>query len=123
MKQTIYNIIYKTKKIPSLILIDAMPLSFEKTLVHNIPTLSLINGESKSASIAAASIVAKVIRDKLMAQLHCHIPAYNLYKHQGYATKEHVTQLQRYKPSIIHRSSFLKKIMKENNGKQLPLFC
>ena len=70
------------------------------------PQQTLIKGESKSASIAAASIVAKITRDQLMADYHHQYPAYNFLKNQGYPTAEHRRALAEFGPCLIHRRSF-----------------
>ena len=67
---------------------------------------AMIKGESKSASIAAASIIAKVRRDRFMAEMHEKYPVYNFAKNKGYPTKEHRLALQQYGPCPIHRQSF-----------------
>ncbi|BHH83997.1 ribonuclease HII [Desulforhopalus sp. 52FAK] len=67
---------------------------------------TLIKGESKSASIAAASIIAKVQRDQFMAKMHEKYPIYNFAKNKGYPTKEHRLALQKHGPCPIHRLSF-----------------
>jgi len=67
---------------------------------------AMIKGESKSASIAAASIIAKVKRDKFMAEMHEKYPQYNFFKNKGYPTKEHRLALKEYGPCPIHRLSF-----------------
>lgn len=66
----------------------------------------LIKGESKSASIAAASIVAKVTRDRIMMEYHEQFPQYNFMKHKGYPTKEHKALLVQFGPCPIHRKTF-----------------
>jgi len=66
----------------------------------------LVKGEQKSASIAAASIIAKVTRDKLMAEIDKQFPQYNFVKHKGYPTKEHKAMVARYGPSPVHRLTF-----------------
>ena len=66
----------------------------------------LISGESKSVSIACASIIAKVTRDKLMTGEHEKYPQYNFAKHKGYGTREHFSAIRRYGLSPIHRMSF-----------------
>jgi len=71
-----------------------------------IPQLTLVRGESKSASIAAASIVAKVIRDRFMADAHRQYPHYGFLRHQGYPTKEHRQAISRYGPCPLHRRTF-----------------
>ena len=68
--------------------------------------LALVKGESKSASIAAASIVAKVTRDHLMLEAHAHFPEYGFDRHQGYPTKAHREALRRHGPCILHRRTF-----------------
>jgi ribonuclease HII len=73
--------------------------------VH-IKQICPIKGESVSASIAAASIVAKVTRDRLMQQYHEIYPEYGFEKHKGYGTKEHMEKLLSYGPCPIHRKSF-----------------
>ncbi|MDH4319671.1 MAG: ribonuclease HII [Desulfobulbaceae bacterium] len=71
-----------------------------------LPQLALIKGESKSCSIAAASIVAKVTRDELMARLHTQFPMYNFIKNQGYPTRQHRQAVAEYGPCVHHRRSF-----------------
>ena len=70
------------------------------------PQKTLIKGESRSASIAAASIVAKVTRDVLMEEYHIQYPMYNFQKHKGYPTAEHRKYIQEHGPCEIHRRSF-----------------
>jgi len=71
-----------------------------------LPQKVITKGDSRSCSIAAASIVAKVYRDKIMAEYSEEFPAYRFDKHKGYATKEHKTLLQKFGPCAIHRKSF-----------------
>lgn len=73
----------------------------------------VIKGDSKSLSIAAASIIAKVTRDRIMEKVDTEYPEYNFKKHKGYGTKEHRENLIKYGASSIHRKSFLKKILGE----------
>ncbi|MCM8778645.1 MAG: ribonuclease HII [Candidatus Omnitrophica bacterium] len=70
------------------------------------PYLSLIHGERKSLSIACASIVAKVIRDRAMEVYDCFLPQYAFREHKGYGTRYHLSLLKAYGPSPIHRKSF-----------------
>lgn len=72
----------------------------------NIPQKSLIKGDRRSASVAAASIISKVTRDRLMMEYHKIYPEYNFHIHKGYATKEHLRLLRIYGPCEIHRKSF-----------------
>lgn len=67
---------------------------------------TLIKGESKSASIAAASIIAKVTRDRLMAEAHIRFPQYGFARHQGYPTQSHREAIQRHGPCVLHRRTF-----------------
>ena len=74
----------------------------------DIPTETIIKGDAKSASIAAASILAKVTRDRLCAEQDKLYPEYGIAKHKGYPTKEHMEAVRKYGPSPIHRITFLK---------------
>ncbi len=76
----------------------------------NLDQEALINGDSLVISISAASIVAKVYRDGLMVKLHKKFPGYNLARHKGYGTFEHIEALKRQGLSPIHRASFCGKI-------------
>ncbi len=88
---------------PDILLIDAVRLS-DIDIAQN----SIIKGESVSASIAAASVVAKVVRDDIMLDYHEKYPAYNFKGHKGYATKEHMERIRVCGPCPIHRKSFRK---------------
>ncbi len=72
---------------------------------------AVIGGDAKSASVAAASIIAKVTRDRLMLRIDEEYPMYGFAKHKGYGTKEHIENLLKYGPCPYHRQSFLKKIL------------
>ena len=71
-----------------------------------LPQKTLIKGESKSASIAAASIIAKVIRDRLMEEFHAQYPEYNFQRNKGYPTADHRRAIERFGPCSIHRRTF-----------------
>ena len=86
---------------PDHLLIDAVPLPSS-----NLPQISIVRGDSESLSIAAASIVAKVERDALMAELAKTYPEYGFDSHKGYATKRHVSAIRRLGPCIEHRMTF-----------------
>ncbi len=77
-----------------------------------IPAEFIIKGDAKSMSIAAASILAKVTRDRLMLEYAKEFPVYHFEKHKGYGTKAHTEALKEYGPCKIHRTSFLTKILK-----------
>ena len=82
-----------------------------------IPTEAIVKGDSKSESIAAASILAKVSRDRLMLELAKEYPQKEIKKHKGYGTKLHREAILEYGPCEIHRMSFLKKILAaKDNG-------
>ena len=74
-----------------------------------IPHECVVKGDAKSSSIAAASILAKVSRDRYMMKMAEKYPQYGFEKHKGYGTAHHYAMLDRYGPSPIHRISFLKK--------------
>ena len=80
------------------------------------PHETVVRGDSRSASIAAASILAKVSRDRYMEEMAQRYPVYCFDKHKGYGTKLHYQMLDRYGPSPIHRRSFLKKWEQGRNG-------
>ncbi len=91
----------KKHDLPDFILVDG---KYEVPLA--IPQETLIKGESKSASIAAASIVAKVERDRIMEHLHEKFPLYNFKNNKGYPTKEHRLAVVKHGPCPEHRTSF-----------------
>ena len=74
-----------------------------------LPHETIVKGDSRSASIAAASILAKVSRDRYMEELDRQYPEYQFAKHKGYGTKLHYEMLDTYGPSPVHRKTFLKK--------------
>lgn len=96
-------------KIPA----DYVIIDGNKTPKLNIPCEYIIKGDTKSMSIAAASILAKVSRDRLMVEYSKKYPEYKFEKHKGYGTKIHKEALLKYGACDIHRKSFLKKILTE----------
>lgn len=76
-----------------------------------IPQVPIIKGDAKSVSIAAASIIAKVTRDRLMAEYDKVIPGYGFAGHKGYGTKQHIKALKELGPSPIHRATFIKNFL------------
>lgn len=99
-KQGMIQCIEGFKKV-DVVLIDAVKLNV------NVPTLSIIHGDALSYSIAAASIVAKVTRDRLMLNFDKLYPQYHFAKHKGYGTREHIELLKTFGPCPIHRKTFI----------------
>ena len=104
-KQGMLECIEKLKKV-DCVLIDAVKLNTD------VKTVSIIHGDALSYSIAAASIVAKVTRDRLMLDYDKQYPQYNFAKHKGYGTAEHIKLLKEYGPCPIHRRSFIGNFVK-----------
>lgn len=75
-------------------------------LAHHIPQRAIIRGDEKIPAIAAASIIAKIVRDKIMLGLHKKYPAYRFDLHKGYGTKLHRDRIRAYGISPVHRASF-----------------
>ena len=92
---------------PDLILVDAL------TNIENfgIPYKSIIKGDAKEYSIAAASIIAKVTRDRMMIEWDKIFPQYGFAKHKGYGTAAHIQALKENGPCMLHRKSFIKKFV------------
>lgn len=96
------------------VLIDAMPLSLDASFTHSaLEYYHFPHGERLSASIAAASIVAKVMRDQLMEVMAQYFPVFGFEQHKGYATQQHISALLSQGPTIIHRHSFIQNIKSE----------
>jgi ribonuclease HII len=91
----------RSQMTPDFILVDG-----RHTLPLTTPQEALIRGDAKSASIAAASIVAKIARDEIMVELHRHFPQYNFAANKGYPTREHRQSVAKHGPSPFHRLSF-----------------
>lgn len=93
--------ISELEKKPDFILVDGnVKLNIE------IPQKTIKQGDSKSISIAAASIIAKVTRDRIMYQYHRTYPSYNFKSHKGYGTKEHIEAIKKHGITKIHRRTF-----------------
>lgn len=92
------------KQKPEIIMVDA--LNNIDTL--GIPYISVIKGDAKNYCIAAASIIAKVTRDRIMSEWDEVYPAYGFAKHKGYGTAEHIRIIKEIGPCILHRKSFIK---------------
>lgn len=95
--------ISKLKVTPQLLLNDAVTIPGVE-----IPQVPIIKGDAKSASIAAASIVAKVTRDRLMVEYDKTLPGYGFASNKGYGSTEHIEALKKFGPTPIHRATFIK---------------
>ncbi|HBF44628.1 MAG TPA: ribonuclease HII [Clostridiales bacterium] len=95
---------------PDVLLIDAVKLNTD------IPQLSVIKGDALSYTIGCASILAKVYRDRLMAEYDKIYPQYNFKKNAGYGTKEHITAIKEIGPCPIHRKTFIKNFWEQKEN-------
>ena len=103
MRQAIQNL----GVVPDILLNDAVRIP-----QVDIPQVPIVHGDAKSISIGAASIIAKVARDRIMVQYDKEMPEYGFAQHKGYGTKEHMEAIEKHGISPIHRRSFLKKMGK-----------
>lgn len=94
--------------VPDLILVDG-----NKPGKFSSPSVAVVKGDAKSPSIAAASILAKVTRDRMMEELDSEYPQFGFAVHKGYPTKAHKAAVFRYGPSAVHRKSFLSFLEKD----------
>lgn len=132
-KSADYSIAYATvEEIDNINILNATHLAMERAVIglKNSPDIvlvdgnslpkwkysseAIIKGDSLSHSIACASILAKVTRDRLMIEESNKYSQYFFEKHKGYGTKLHIDMIRKYGPCEIHRKSFLRKILKEN---------
>ncbi len=100
--------------------IDSLPQKADFALVDgniardfSLPTQTVIHGDAISPSIAAASILAKVTRDRLCIELDAEYPMYGIAKHKGYGTKDHMDALRKYGPAPIYRTKFIRFLNKD----------
>lgn len=101
-KKAMSECIEKMPVRPDLVLVDAVELDTDVKLK------SIIKGDATSYNIAAASILAKVTRDRIMREMDALYPEYGFAKHKGYGTKDHINALIKYGPCPIHRMTFIK---------------
>jgi ribonuclease HII len=104
------------KVFSDFLLLDAVSLPFVR-----LPQRPIIKGDSLSVSIAAASILAKVSRDRLMRDYHRRFPDYNFQAHKGYGTPEHLKLLAEHGPCELHRRSF-QPVVQVDEGEEWELF-
>ena len=100
--------------------VESLPLTADYALIDGnrmpplaIPGTTIVKGDALSMSIAAASILAKVSRDRVMVQFSRKYPQYGFEQHKGYGTAAHVQALREYGPCPLHRQSFLQKILEK----------
>ena len=112
-KLAMIDAINNCKVKPEHVLIDAMPLDLD------IPTTSIIKGDLKSITISAASVIAKVTRDRMMYELDEKFPMYEFKKNKGYPTKAHMEAIKKYGIIKEHRKTFgpVRDYILENGGK------
>lgn len=101
-KKSMLECIDKLSIKPDIVFIDAVKLDTKYEI------LPIIHGDALSYSIAAASIIAKVTRDRIMEEYDKEYPCYLFSKHKGYGTKQHIEKLKEFGPSPIHRKTFIK---------------
>lgn len=104
MKRALVQLLAHTPTLPSVILVDAMPVDLSHV---DIPVVHFVYGERQSASIAAASIIAKVTRDRLMTRLDPVIPGYVFASNKGYGTLAHRNGIKEHGISFMHRLTFV----------------
>lgn len=108
-KQGVTQVVEGLDVKPDLILVDALTHINTK----GIPYESIIKGDATCYNIAAASIIAKVTRDRIMRQWDEIYPQYGFLAHKGYGTAKHIAAIKEYGPCPIHRRSFIKKIINQ----------
>ena len=101
-KKAMRDAIMQLQPLPDCVLVDAVTIPDIP-----MPQIPIIKGDAKSLTIACASIIAKVTRDRLMVELDKKYPEYGFASNKGYGTKEHIEALKKYGPCEIHRRSFI----------------
>lgn len=114
MKKALMHALHGVSVQPSIVITDAMPLNLSDTHFHDIPVHYFPKGESKSSSIAAASIIAKVTRDSMMSFYDQAVPGYGLTNNKGYGTAQHRKALQEHNHSFLHRRNFVEKFLPDH---------
>ncbi|MBQ9737186.1 MAG: ribonuclease HII [Clostridia bacterium] len=97
-----HNAVEKLAEKADFVIVDG-----NDNIPYDIPYKYVVKGDAKSQTIAAASILAKVSRDRLMEELDLKYPQYGFIKHKGYGTKAHMEAIQKYGVSDVHRKSFM----------------
>lgn len=107
----------KLKIQPDIILVDG-----NKSFSYDAEVIPIVKGDSKSLSIASESIIAKVIRDRIMIKLAKDYPDYGWETNKGYPTKKHIEAVFKYGPCSIHRKTFLTKIFERANQSEFAFY-
>jgi ribonuclease HII len=115
MRRAVTQLVSITHSPLTAILVDAMPLQLEN-YTHAISVHAFIEGERLSISVAAASIVAKVTRDRLMTHINSILPGYGFAQHKGYGTPEHHSIILAKGTTLIHRKTFVNTVYKKENS-------
>jgi ribonuclease HII len=110
------NSVKKLKIKPDLILVDG-----NKSFCYDVEIKTIVKGDSKSFCIAAASILAKVTRDRIMKRLSHRFPEYNWEQNKGYPTKQHIEAIKLIGASPLHRKTFLRNILTDKSEAGLKL--
>ncbi len=105
----------KLSLIPDVLLVDG-----NKLFPSDVPAYAIVKGDSLSMTIASASIIAKVIRDRIMNELDEEFPVYGWRQNKGYPTKEHINAILRHGPCKYHRKTFLRKIAEREKSLLIP---
>ncbi len=114
MKRAVENLSYRAdSNLPDFFLPDFLLIDGKFTIDMAIEQSAIIKGDSRSISIAAASIIAKVTRDRIMKEFHEQYPVYNFIQHKGYPTKAHKKAILEHGPCPVHRRSFKGVLMKD----------
>ena len=103
LTESLEQVIEKLQKKPDIVIVDAL----REIDTFGIPYQSIIKGDANCYSIACASILAKVTRDRIMREYDVAFPEYGFSKHKGYGTREHIEAIKKYGPCMIHRKSFI----------------
>jgi ribonuclease HII len=113
MRRALIQVALSAGKIPSCVLVDAVPLDITGIFSTQPGLIHAPKGESWSCSIAAASIVAKVTRDRIVSRLDAVIPGFEFSRHKGYGTATHQKHILELGPSLVHRTTFIKNLFEK----------
>jgi ribonuclease HII len=112
--KAMHNAVAQLNPIPQLVLIDG-----NKSFITELKTKTVVKGDAKSFSIAAASIIAKVTRDRIMEEAAKEYPEYSWHLNKGYPTRAHREAVKKHGASPLHRMTFLKKILQQEETQKI----